>query len=122
MLTVDRLGRRPLLLAGVSGIVAALVALSFSTSSLEAAAANATAADPMLATVSVVALLLYVGCYQVSFGPISWLLVGEIFPLAVRGPALALATITNFGSNFLVSLVLPAVQQVGDWCGVMRVG
>jgi hypothetical protein len=39
---------------------------------------------------------------QVSFGPISWLIVGEIFPLTVRGPASALATVTNFGSNFLV--------------------
>ncbi len=37
---------------------------------------------------------------QISFGPITWLMVGEIFPLAVRGPASALATVTNFGSNF----------------------
>ena len=41
---------------------------------------------------------------QVSFGPISWLLVGEIFPLSVRGQAAAFATFTNFGSNFLVGL------------------
>ena len=40
---------------------------------------------------------------QVSFGPISWLIVGEVFPLAVRGQAAALATVTNFGSNFLAS-------------------
>ena len=39
---------------------------------------------------------------QLSFGPISWLIVGEVFPLSVRGPATALATLTNFGSNFLV--------------------
>lgn len=58
--TVDRLGRRPLLLAGVAGMVAALVALAISTGSLEAAALAATA-DPTLAAVSVVALLLYVG-------------------------------------------------------------
>ncbi len=40
---------------------------------------------------------------QASFGPISWLMVGEVFPLAVRGPAAAVASLTNFGSNFLVS-------------------
>ena len=39
---------------------------------------------------------------QVSFGPISWLMVGEVFPLAVRGQASALATMTNFASNFAV--------------------
>lgn len=37
---------------------------------------------------------------QISFGPISWLMVGEVFPLAVRGQASALATVTNFASNF----------------------
>lgn len=47
---------------------------------------------------------------QLSFGPISWLIVGEVFPLAVRGQALAIATIINFGSNFGVSLVLPYAQ------------
>lgn len=48
---------------------------------------------------------------QVSFGPISWLIAGEVFPLDVRGPAVALATFVNFGTNFLVSLVLPVVQK-----------
>lgn len=42
-----------------------------------------------------------------SFGPISWLIVGEVFPLAVRGQAGALATVTNFGSNFLVCHLSP---------------
>lgn len=46
-----------------------------------------------------------------SFGPISWLIVGEVFPLKVRGQAIALATLTNFGSNFLVSLALPSIQE-----------
>lgn len=46
-----------------------------------------------------------------SFGPVSWLIVGEVFPLRVRGQAIALATLTNFGSNFAVSLVLPTLQE-----------
>ena len=46
-----------------------------------------------------------------SFGPISWLLVGEVFPLAVRSSAIALATLVNFGSNFGVSLFLPSLQD-----------
>lgn len=47
---------------------------------------------------------------QISFGPISWLMVSEIFPLRVRGRALSLATLVNFGSNALVSFALPTVQ------------
>uniref|UniRef100_A0A7S0RU69 Major facilitator superfamily (MFS) profile domain-containing protein n=1 Tax=Pyramimonas obovata TaxID=1411642 RepID=A0A7S0RU69_9CHLO len=64
-----------------------------------------------MAWASVTALLLYVGCYQVSFGPIAWLIVGEVFPMEVRSAAVGCATITNFGSNFLVSLALPIVQE-----------
>jgi hypothetical protein len=55
VLTVDRLGRRPLLLAGVAGMVAALLALASAQGGGEGGAA---------ATVSVVALLVYVSCYQ----------------------------------------------------------
>ena len=47
---------------------------------------------------------------QISFGPISWLMVGEVFPLAVRGQASALATMTNFASNFAVRWHAQAVS------------
>jgi hypothetical protein len=56
-----------------------------------------------------------------SFGPISWLLVGEVFPLRVRGQAIALATLTNFASNFGVSLVLPSIQQAVGPSGERRI-
>ncbi|GAX84592.1 hypothetical protein CEUSTIGMA_g12013.t1 [Chlamydomonas eustigma] len=102
---VDRVGRRPLLLFGVSGMVLALILLSFSSS----LSSNEASFGQMLPSVS--ALLLFVGCYQVSFGPISWLIVGEIFPLEVRSQAIAVATVTNFGSNFMVSLILPGMQN-----------
>ena len=79
-----------------------------------AAAVAATAASssppPLASWVAVAALLTYVGAYQVSFGPITWLLVGEIFPLRARGRAAALATLTNFGANAAVSLALPPLQ------------
>lgn len=99
VVTVDSLGRRPLLLGGISALTGALLVLS------------ALSAGGSEAWLSVIALLVYVGAYQVSFGPITWLIVGEVFPVEVRSAAVGLATITNFGSNFLVSLVLPSVQD-----------
>ena len=105
MATVDSWGRRPLLLTGVTGIVGALVLLGSNQ------AGFLPVPEGVGAWVNVVALLLYVGAYQVSFGPISWLICGEVFPLRVRGQAIALATLTNFGSNFAVSLVLPSLQE-----------
>eukprot|EP00894_Picocystis_sp_ML_P003708 jgi/Pico_ML_1/54225/g28.t1 len=94
--TVDKVGRRPLLLAGISGMVVALFML---------ASTQGDATGPMddpswMGIVSVIALLMYVGCYQVSFGPIAWLLVGEVFPNSIRGSAIAVATLANFGSIF----------------------
>lgn len=103
--SVDSLGRRPLLLWGVSGMVVSLVTLGSVQTVLSGGAVGP------IVWVNVVALLLYVGCYQISFGPVSWLLVGEVFPLEVRGQAAALATFVNFGTNFLVSLVLPVLQS-----------
>jgi hypothetical protein len=46
---------------------------------------------------------------QNPLGPIAWLLVGEIFPQRVRSAAVGTATLTNFSSNFLVSLSLPSL-------------
>jgi MFS family permease len=103
--TVDSWGRRPLLLTGISGIIISLLILGSSQSGMLPLSADVTS------WVSVGALLLYVGAYQCSFGPISWLIVGEVFPLRVRGNAIALATLTNFASNFGVSLVLPTLQE-----------
>jgi hypothetical protein len=48
---------------------------------------------------------------QISFGPISWIMVGEVFPLAVRGPAIALATLLNFSTNFAVKHLLNASRS-----------
>lgn len=93
VLVVDKLGRRPLLLAGVSALTLALVALGVLTSGGEGSNPYGCAA----------ALLVYVGAYQLSFGPIAWLMVGEVFPADVRTAAVGAATITNFGSNFLAS-------------------
>lgn len=103
--TVDSWGRRPLLLLGVSGIVASLLVLG----TIQSGSLSLPHSVDIWA--NVVALLVYVGAYQVSFGPISWLIVGEVFPLSIRGQALALATLTNFASNFLVSLYIPLLQE-----------
>jgi sugar porter (SP) family MFS transporter len=103
--TVDSWGRRPLLLTGITGICGSLVVLGANQ------AGFLPIAETSAAWINVFALLAYVGAYQMSFGPISWLLVGEVFPLRVRGQAIALATLTNFASNFLVSLILPSLTE-----------
>ncbi|KAH8520322.1 hypothetical protein H0E87_001688 [Populus deltoides] len=101
VLKVDDLGRRPLLIGGVSGIALSLFLLS--------AYYKILGCFPLVA---VAALLLYVGCYQISFGPISWLMVSEIFPLRTRGRGISLAVLTNFGSNAIVTFAFSPLKEL----------
>ncbi|PKI32712.1 hypothetical protein CRG98_046886 [Punica granatum] len=98
VLKVDDLGRRPLLIGGVGGIAASLLLLSAYYKFL--------GGFPLVA---VAALLLYI-----SFGPISWLMVSEIFPLRTRGRGISLAVLTNFGSNAIVTFAFfPLKEALG---------
>ena len=56
-----------------------------------------------LAWVSVVSVAAYVGFFAIGLGPVFWLLIAEIFPLALRGRAMSLATVANWGFNLIVS-------------------
>jgi MFS family permease len=53
----------------------------------------------------------YVGFFAIGLGPVFWLLISEIFPLAVRGRGMSVATVANWGSNFVVTLVFPPVVE-----------
>ncbi|KAK8990385.1 hypothetical protein V6N11_009087 [Hibiscus sabdariffa] len=93
---VDDLGRRPLLIGGVSGIALSLFLLCAYYKFLGE-----------FPYVAVAALLLYI-----SFGPISWLMVSEIFPLRTRGKGISLAVLTNFGSNAIVTFAFSPLKEV----------
>ncbi|KAL9238748.1 hypothetical protein vseg_013129 [Gypsophila vaccaria] len=101
VLKVDDLGRKPLLIGGVSGIAISLFLL--------AAYYKFLGGFPLVA---VIALILYVSSYQVSFGPISWLMVSEIFPLRTRGRGISLAVLTNFGSNAIVTFAFSPLKEL----------
>jgi sugar porter (SP) family MFS transporter len=105
---VDRVGRKPLLYVGVSGMAIALFTLSwgFSHKELHGAALG------MLALVS---LLGYIACFAFGMGAIAWILVSEVFPLRVRGRGVAVATLASGISNFALSLTfLSIINAVGD--------
>ncbi|RXH95369.1 hypothetical protein DVH24_025053 [Malus domestica] len=101
VLVVDRLGRRPLLLGGVTGMVISLFLLGSYYLFFDDA--------PVAA---VVALLLYVGCYQISFGPIGWLMISEVFPLRLRGRGLGIAVLVNFAANALVTFAFSPLKAL----------
>ncbi|MGI4976455.1 MAG: sugar porter family MFS transporter [Janthinobacterium lividum] len=106
MRLIDHAGRRVLLLAGMGVMAAALLVL---------AGAFLLGAGPGLAAVTVGALGLYIAGFAVGLGPVFWLLIAEIFPLAVRGRGMSTASVANWGSNLAVTLVfLDLVRALGS--------
>jgi sugar porter (SP) family MFS transporter len=95
ILLLDRLGRRVFLMVGTVGLTAALVVLGafFASGTLQA---NASA-------LALIALVVYIASFAVGLGPVFWLMISEIFPLEIRGPAMAVCTIVNWTFNFVVS-------------------
>lgn len=92
ILTVEKLGRKPLLIIGSFGM--ALGALGVTLSSSIAG---------LPALVGVVSLMLYSASFMFSWGPICWVLISEIFPNTIRGAAVAIAVAFQWVSNFIVS-------------------
>lgn len=98
-----RFGRRSLLLYGNAGMTLSLAGLT-------ALYGLAGEAGPNQAAI-IACILVFVGCYQVGFGPITWLVLSEIFPLRIRSAAVSMGTLANFGSNLLVALLFETERE-----------
>ena len=108
VVTVERFGRRRLLLVGTAMMLLALLALAVSFHFYDTAAVGGNSAA--LNAAIIVGFILYIGGYQVGFGPVAWILVSEIFPLEVRGETVALAVCCNFLFNLIVTFVFDSLR------------
>ena len=103
---VDRIGRKPLLYIGLAGMFVALAALATAFTQVRLTGS--------LGPIALGSMMVYVGCYAFSLGPIVWLLISEIFPLRVRGMGMSLSTLANWVGNFAVSqFFLTMVEKLG---------
>jgi SP family galactose:H+ symporter-like MFS transporter len=106
MWLIDRIGRRPLLLTGIAGMVVTLGVLGW--------AFHSNVRSEALSWLAVISMMVYVASFAISLGPIFWLLIAEIYPLQVRSSSEGLAATFNWGSNLLVSLTfLTLLQGIG---------
>lgn len=104
---VDRLGRRTLLLWGLGGMVVALLILGAAFAQLGRA--------PFVPWFILGGLLLYIAAFALGPGPCIWLVIAEIYPLDVRGPAMSIATLASWLANLFVSSTFPAFSRgVGE--------
>jgi len=102
--TVDKWGRKPLLIIGISGAVFALVVLGFLFK------LNIVEGPWIL-----IFILLFIACFAFSFGPVCWIIISEIFPNAVRGRAMSLATLSLWIANFFVGQLTPLMLKSDHW-------
>jgi SP family sugar:H+ symporter-like MFS transporter len=110
--TVDRFGRKPLLLIGSIGMTVTLgtLALVFGNAAINPATGNPT----LTGTSGIIALLaanLYVVFFGCSWGPIVWVLLGEMFNNKIRAAALSLSASVQWIANFIVSTTFPPLLK-----------
>ena len=111
MALVDKVGRKPLLLVGSAGMTLALGAMSWAFSQGTLDAAGALQMDPSLGMIAVIAANIYVIFFNVSWGPVMWVMLGEMFPNQLRGSALAVCGLAQWGANYAVVQSFPAMAS-----------
>ena len=101
--TVDRWGRKPLMLLGAAGMFVALIAMGLIA---QFSAHPAQVGNWMLAPI-----LVYIACFGMSVGPVVWVILAEIYPTAVRGRALGIATCALWLADFAVTQTFPMMDE-----------
>ncbi|MBH1834331.1 sugar porter family MFS transporter [Stenotrophomonas maltophilia] len=106
VLLIDRIGRKPLLWIGSLGmsVSLALVVVAFASGSL---ADGHLQLPGRMGTLALVAANAYVVFFNLSWGPVMWVMLGEMFPNQIRGSALAVAGAAQWTSNFAVTVTFP---------------
>ena len=109
---IDKLGRKILIYVGVGVMAVSMALLSLAFHQLVQHTSFSLVSPNHIALVS---MLLYIGGFAISLGPITWLIIAEIFPLNIRGSGSSLASSINWASNWLVSITfLSLISSLGE--------
>jgi SP family galactose:H+ symporter-like MFS transporter len=104
MQLIDKVGRRPLLLVSLAGMTLSLGVLGLAFALPQWSGS--------LGWIAVTSLMLYVGSFAVGLGPVFWLVLSEIYPLAIRGRAMSIGTVANWTANLIVALSFLTLTRV----------
>lgn len=96
--TVDKFGRKPLLIIGSTGMMTGMIALAIFSFT------------DMIGIGALIFIIIYTASFMMSWGPICWVLISEIFPNTIRSQAVAIAVAMQWVSNFLVSSTFPSLS------------
>ena len=107
---IDKIGRKPLLLIGSSGMAVTLITMSiiFANATLVDGKPNLPGASGIIA---LIAANLFVVAFGMSWGPVVWVLLGEMFPNRIRAAALGLAAAGQWAANWLITVTFPGLRE-----------
>ncbi len=107
LMVVDRIGRRVILLAGMTGMALCMGVLSVAFAVDDF--------DGLWRWVAVACLFGFIACFAISWGWGFWVMASEIYPLFIRGQAISIGNTIQWGANFLISLLFPILLSA--WGG-----
>lgn len=107
ILLIDKIGRKPILMAGSIGMAIALAVVTFTFATSESAANGQLQLIGQSGVVALIAANAYVFCFNFSWGPVMWVMLGEMFPNQIRGSGLAVSGLVQWGSNFAITMTFP---------------
>ncbi|MCR9250704.1 MAG: sugar porter family MFS transporter [bacterium] len=99
MWAVDKLGRKPLLLIGTAGMIAGFLLLSI------------TLYFDFVGILSLIGILIFIGSFAMSLGPITWVMLSEMFPNKIRNVAMSVAVAAQWATNGLVTFAFPVIAE-----------
>jgi SP family sugar:H+ symporter-like MFS transporter len=105
---VDRVGRKPILWVGSLGMALTLGLMAFAFSTAIQVDGQLTLSDNM-GVMALLAANAYVMIFNGSWGPVMWVMLGEMFPNQIRGSGLAIAGLSQWGVNFLITVSFPVM-------------
>lgn len=109
LILMDRVGRKPLLLVGCAGMMVTLIGLSLALSAASSAKGSdgKGAVPPLVGYGATVSLILYMAFFEISLGPVLWLLLSELYPLQVKGKAMTAGSFTCWLFTYVVTQAFP---------------
>lgn len=104
---IDKVGRKPLLLIGSAGMAVTLFAMVYAFANGSLDASGNLQLSKSGGWTALIAANLYVVFFNVSWGPVMWVMLGEMFPNQIRGSALAVCGFAQWSANYLVAQTFP---------------
>jgi MFS transporter, SP family, sugar:H+ symporter len=111
ILVIDKIGRKPLLMVGSLGMAVALGMMTWSFSNGTFDAGGNLSLDASTGMIALIAANVYVIFFNVSWGPVMWVMLGEMFPNQLRGSALAICGLAQWVANYAVVQTFPGMAS-----------